>query len=280
MTIPARTNAECEQPAGPVAGGDEAYRQEILRRRKEIIQALEGERGSRVITLIHRREPWSAPGEKDHITIDDSEYVLSQVRRTPPDMPIDLIVHTPGGLALAAEMIAMALHSHNGRVTVMVPFYAMSGGTLVALAADEIRMERYSVLGPVDPQISGYPAASLVRLAASRGMHNLSENMAILAELSAMAVQGMRSFVEWLLEARLPEKARENLAEFLTGGYMNHGSPITLPFIRELGLPAKEGLPDLVYDLFATCRFGICRRPSLPCCDVHPSPEAHQRIIA
>lgn len=168
----------------------------------------------------------------------------------------------------------MVLHTHAGRVTVMVPFYAMSGGTLVALAADEIKMEKYSVSGSVDPQISGYPAASLVRLAASRGMHNLSENMAIMAELSAMAVQGMKSFVEWLLEGRLPEKARGNLADFLTGGYMNHASPITIPFVRELGLPVKEGLPDLVYDLFATCRFGVCRRPSLPCCDVHGFPES------
>ena len=53
-------------------------------------------------------------------------------------MPIDIILHTPGGLVLAAEQIAHAILKHPGEVTVFVPHYAMSGGTFIALAADEI----------------------------------------------------------------------------------------------------------------------------------------------
>jgi ClpP class serine protease len=39
----------------------------------------------------------------------------------------------------------------------------MSGGTLIALAADEIVMTPYSVLGPIDPQLRDLPAASLIK---------------------------------------------------------------------------------------------------------------------
>ncbi len=83
--------------------------------------------------------------------LKDSEQVLRAIRMTPPEMPIDLIVHTPGGLALAATQIANALVRHKGSVRVIVPHYAMSGGTLLALSADEIIMDPNAVLGPVDP---------------------------------------------------------------------------------------------------------------------------------
>lgn len=62
--------------------------------------------------------------------------MLRAIELTDPSVPIDLIIHTPGGLVLAAEQIARALSRHPSQVTVMVPHYAMSGGTLIALAAD------------------------------------------------------------------------------------------------------------------------------------------------
>ncbi len=55
-------------------------------------------------------------------------------------MPLDLVLQTPGGLVLASLQIAQAIRDHRGKVTVFVPHYAMSGGTLIALAADEIAM--------------------------------------------------------------------------------------------------------------------------------------------
>jgi ClpP class serine protease len=85
------------------------------------------------------------------ISIEDSEAILRVIRLTPPDQPTDLLLRTPGGLLLAAEQISKALTEHKGKVTVFVPHYAMSGGTLMALAVDGIVMESNAVLGPVDP---------------------------------------------------------------------------------------------------------------------------------
>jgi ClpP class serine protease len=134
--------------------------------RLRVLRRLERQRRSRVITLIHRQESRSILGIPitRYIDIDDSEQVLRAIRMTPREMPIDLILHTPGGLVLATQQIAAALRSHPAKVTVIVPHHAMSGGTLLALVADEILMDPNAVMGPVDPQVGGYPAAALLKV--------------------------------------------------------------------------------------------------------------------
>lgn len=239
----------------------ESLRQQIMAQRKEILVALERERGTKAITLIHRREPWDE--ESQYITIEDSEFVLTQITRTPPDRPIDLILHTPGGIALASEMIAMAIKHHPAPVTVMVPFYAMSGGTLIALAADEIRMAPYSVLGPVDAQVFGVPAAALLRVLAGKPPESVGDDLMVKAEVARLAVQNVQGFVSQLLQDRLPAAMVAATAEFLTGGYISHDTPITLDVVATLGLNVREGIPPHVYDLFSTCAFGVCKRPCL-----------------
>ncbi|HCD71370.1 MAG TPA: hypothetical protein DEQ04_02240, partial [Thermovirga lienii] len=119
----------------------------LERMRVAALRALEKKRGSRVITLIHRQETVGFLGmfARNFINIEDSEEILRAIRMTSEDTPIDLIVHTPGGLLLAAEQIAAALNKHPAKVTVFVPHYAMSGGTLIALAADEIVMDKHAV---------------------------------------------------------------------------------------------------------------------------------------
>jgi ClpP class serine protease len=91
--------------------------------RERAIRRLEEKRGSRVITLIHRQESISLLGLpiSRYIDVDDSEAILRAVRLTPDELPMDLVVHTPGGLVLAAEQIAEALVRRKGRVTVFVP---------------------------------------------------------------------------------------------------------------------------------------------------------------
>jgi ClpP class serine protease len=242
---------------GPTA----RLRGEVVARRAAIIEALEAERGSKVITLIHRREPWAGKEEDGFLSVEDSEAVVAAIRGTPSQKPIDLIAHTPGGVALAAELIAMALKHHPGPTTVIVPFYAMSGGSLIALAADEILLERESILGPVDPQIGGYPAGTLLRLLRRKPIETISDHTVLLAEAARQSVDQMKEFVKWLLEDKMPKKDREALAVFLTGGYISHDTPIVLEVLRGYGLPVKEGVPEGVYALFRTFVFGACERP-------------------
>lgn len=96
--------------------------------RQSVIHQLERKRRSRLITLIHRQENVSLLGVPiaRYITMEDSEAVLTAIRSTPPNVPIDLVLHTPGGLVLAAEQIARALYNHPAKTTVIIPHYAMS----------------------------------------------------------------------------------------------------------------------------------------------------------
>jgi ClpP class serine protease len=103
-------------------------------------------------------------------------------------MAIDLVIHTPGGLALAAMQIARAVEAHKAKVTVFVPIYAMSGGTLIALAADEIVLGEFSVLGPIDPQIIGFPAASIVKARDSKPIERVFDLTLVLADVSEKAL--------------------------------------------------------------------------------------------
>ena len=231
----------------------------ILAWRQRIIEEIEKERGTRVITMIHKKELWSEPGHEPEIGIEDTETTLQKMRKIPPDTPVDFIIHTPGGYALAAQMMAMAIKFHPSKVTVMVPFYAMSGGSLMSLAAGEIRMEKYSVLGPVDPQIPTpdgmYPAGSIATLVKTKPIQNITDRMVIMSEIANLEIENAKAFVIWLLQGKMDKEQAERVADFLARGYMSHATPITLDVARALGLNVVEGIPDKVYELFKTFAF-------------------------
>lgn len=223
----------------------------IFASRLAAIRALERERNSRVITLIHRQESFSFFGMpvRRFIDLEDSEQILRAIRLTPDEMPIDLILHTPGGLVLAAEQIARALKKHRAKVTVIVPHYAMSGGTLIALAADEILLDENAVMGPIDPQIGQYPASSILRVLKDKPMPEIDDQTIILADIAEKAVrQVFDSAMEILTEDLGMEKAEE-LAKVLSEGRWTHDHPLVCAALSEMGLPVSCQVPPLVYDL-------------------------------
>lgn len=225
-------------------------------RRVQTLQAFEQQRRSRTILLIHRQESVSFLGIpiSRYITIEDSEQVLRAIRFTPPDTPIDLILHTPGGLVLATEQIARALIRHRAKVTVFVPHYAMSGGTMLALAADEIVMDANAVLGPVDPQLGNMAAASILKVVEQKPIAEVDDQTVIMADLSRKAIAQVQRFVRTLLKDTIPQQkiAPENIekiVEALTTGQVTHDYPITVEEATELGLPITVGLPPAIYNL-------------------------------
>ncbi|HEY9206519.1 MAG TPA: hypothetical protein VIO58_11430 [Candidatus Methanoperedens sp.] len=240
----------------------------LAAKRFSTIQSMERKRASRVITMIHRQETMSLLGIPiaRYIDIEDSEAVLRAIRMTPPEMPIDLVLHTPGGLVLAAEQIACALKRHKGKVTVFIPHYAMSGGMLVALAADEIVMDPNAVLGPVDPQLGGqmgyYPAASILK-ALEQPNPNRDDQTLILGDVARKAIDQVYTTVyDLLLEHHTPEKAGE-LAKMLSEGRWTHDYPIDFEKALEMGLPVSGLVFKEIYELMELYPQAGMRRPSV-----------------
>jgi ClpP class serine protease len=225
-------------------------------RRVQTLRAFEQQRRSRLILLIHRQESISLLGIpiSRYISIEDSEQVLRAIRLTPPDQPIDLILHTPGGLVLATEQIARALIRHQAKVTVFVPHYAMSGGTMLALAADEIVMDANAVLGPVDPQLGNMAAASVLKVVEQKPIDKIDDQTLLMADLSRKAIAQVQRFVRTLLKDDVPKQKIdpeniEKIIEFLTTGQVTHDYPITVEEATALGLPITVGLPPAIYNL-------------------------------
>jgi ClpP class serine protease len=226
---------------------------------------LESGRKSRVIGLIHRQETMSFLGFPiaRYIDIDDSEQLLRAIQLTDSRMPIDLILHTPGGLVLASEQIAHALRKHQAKVTVFVPHYAMSGGTLIALAADEIVMSENAVLGPVDPQLGQHPAASILKAVDQKPISDVDDQTLILADMSEKALRQVERTVRTLLTAHLPEDRAALLARTLAGGTWTHDYPIMVEEARNLGLRVSTDIPRQVLDLMQLYPQTAQRRPSV-----------------
>lgn len=240
----------------------------LAMRRAQAIRALERARGTRVITMLHRQETMSLLGIPiaRFIDIEDSEQVLRAIRLTPPEMPIDMVLHTPGGLVLAAEQIAFALKRHRGDVTVFVPHYAMSGGSLIALAADKIVMDPNAVLGPVDPQLgtqqAAFPAASILA-ALEQPNPNRDDQTLILGDVAKKALaQVHQTVVQLLLEHHSKEQA-ERIATALSSGRWTHDYPIDCDQARQLGLDVSDEMPLAIYELMELYPQAVQRRPGV-----------------
>ena len=241
-------------------------RQRILENaRRRLIARIEQARGSRVILLVHRQETMSFLGFPvfRYIDVHDSEEVIRAIHMTDPDVPIDIVLHTPGGLVLAALQIARAIKRHPAKVTAFVPHYAMSGGTLIALAADEIVMCEHAVLGPVDPQLGEYSAASLLKLVREKPIDRIDDRTLILADTAEKAIHQVQSAVKEILAGRYPEDKSEELAKVLTEGRWTHDYPLTYEEAKKLGLHVSADMPKEVLQLM----------------QLYPQPVRHARTV-
>jgi ClpP class serine protease len=186
-----------------------------------------------------------------YIDVNDSENVLRAIQMTDDDVPLDIVLHTPGGLVLAALQIARAIRDHKSKVTVLVPHYAMSGGTLISLAADEIIMCRHSVLGPIDPQLGDSPAASLLKVLEQKPMAEIDDQTLIRADVGRKAIAQVKQAAGELLRRTLPADRADALAEKLATGTWTHDYPIWATTAKELGLPVSTEMPNEVLQLMS-----------------------------
>jgi ClpP class serine protease len=233
--------------------------------RQRLIARIERQRKSRVILLVHRQETMSFLGFPmfRYIDINDSEEVLRAIHLTDPSVPLDIVLHTPGGLVLAALQIARAIHKHKGKVTAFVPHYAMSGGTLIALAASEIIMSEHAVLGPVDPQLGERPAASVLKVLRKKPFANIDDETLIQADQAEKALSQVHQSVGELLSTKAPAEKAEELAKLLSEGTWTHDYPLTYDIAKSFGLPVSSNIPSEVLDLMALYPQPVRRQPAV-----------------
>jgi ClpP class serine protease len=224
----------------------------------QLIRTIQQRRNSRVISIIHRRHM-----ESSQLDLDDLEDVLTAIQETKPDCPLDIVLHTPGGSGLAGSQIARAIKAHPARKTAFVPYYAMSAGTLIALAVDEIVMSPHAALGPIDPQYGPFPAASIVRVADQKKVDDMGDDTLILADMSKKALVQAKEQACELMQGTYSHDGSCSITDELVSGRWTHDYPITVSAARELGLRVSTDMIPEVMELVHCFRYAGGRVPNV-----------------
>ncbi|MCE9523258.1 MAG: hypothetical protein K8S25_12605, partial [Alphaproteobacteria bacterium] len=227
-------------------------------RAKTLIRRIEQERGSRVICIIHGENM-----ENEAFNFDDLEDVLSAIVASDTSKPLDIVLHTQGGNSFTGRQIARAIKSHKARKTVFVPYYAMSAGSRISLAADQIVMGAQATLGPIDTQLYGWPAPSILQLLNVKPIESISDEFLILAEEARKIMAEGRASACDLLQDTYSHDGSCAIADEMISGKWTHGFPITANVAQELGLNVSTNLPDVFYDLVRCFRNGDGNDPSV-----------------
>lgn len=218
----------------------------VSTQRRMLIARIERQRGTRVITMIHRQQGgFLGALMARYINLDDSEQIMEKVRQA-GNKPIDLVIHTPGGLVIAASQIARVLRAHKAGVTAIVPQYAMSGGTFLCLASDQILMDQNAMLGPVDPQLNGLPASAYMRVLKEKEKEksSIADNTIMMADMAEKATVQLQQMAFELLRPTLGDERATEVSAALTEGRWTHDYPLYVEQLQELGLPVSSAIPD------------------------------------
>lgn len=152
-------------------------------------------------------------------------------------------------------------------------FYLLSGGTLIALAADEIVMCEHAVLGPVDPQLCQYPAASILAAVRQKPVAEVDD----LADEAQKAITQMQEQVRELLAEKFSAEEADELARLLTTGTWTHDYPITCERARQLGLPVRCEMPEDMLHLMQLYPQPVRRQPTVEYVPIPRGREGHGR---
>lgn len=201
-----------------------------------------------VIELIH---DWSddmlgPAGLPYHITDEQAFEIVRQIKAA-RHLPIAMILHTLGGYSQPTYLIAKALFQHTGGpVTVYVPYMAMSGGTAIALAAQEIVMGDNASLGPIDTQYWGWPIGAFNELEKKKNADQIEDFFIMLAYVARTFEAGASDRAKKYINAN----HGPNVAKALIDSGRYHGDGISKDEALKIGLRiAKDDCPNEVYDL-------------------------------
>jgi ClpP class serine protease len=124
-------------------------------------------------------------------------------------------------------------------------------------------MDAHAVLGPVDPQLGQYPAASIIGVAERKPIERVDDETLIFADIAKKALRQVHAAVVELAGRRLAADRAAALADQLATGQWTHDYPITVAEARVLGLTVSTDMPRGVYELMELYPQAGRRRPSV-----------------
>ncbi|MBN2181478.1 MAG: hypothetical protein JW715_06160 [Sedimentisphaerales bacterium] len=218
--------------------------------------------------FLHAEKVKACQGQVD-IDLSDIQG-FQEVTRDLPDGPLDVLLHSPGGSAEAAESIVKLLRQKFNPVRFIIPVVAKSAATMLALSGDEILMPSSAELGPIDPQFRlADGAGSFVLTPAQvlidqfrQAQQEISKNQALapawapilqrygvgLYQMSLNAIDLSKTLVkQWMMAymfngnaeaAKLSDAAVDFLANH--NAFKSHGRRVDLTELQNLSIVAHD----------------------------------------
>jgi ClpP class serine protease len=156
--------------------------------------------------------------------------------------PFDLVLHTPGGEIFAALFISRLLKEYPGQVRAIIPMYAMSGGTLLALSTDEIHMSSTACMGPVDPQLGSLfkfgSASAWDHIVKYKGKKADDQSISF-AMMGKQYTKTIQLHLDNVMHLNMDSKLKKRFIEFITTGGIEHAFALTPRELQKMGLPIK-----------------------------------------
>ncbi len=200
---------------------------------------------------------------QQQIAFDEALQAVAAIRQANARAKIVVVLHTLGGYARPAHMIAQALRQHlektkghhnpkrEPRVIAHIPYIAMSGGTMIALAADKVCMNKTASLGPIDTIYGGFPTDAYNALIEQKGVLATQDVLVMLAhearKYDQYAVKVAREIVNPV--HRKPGKPEHYLADYLSSGELSHSQAISVKEARELGMNVASKVDETINGL-------------------------------
>lgn len=248
--------------------------------RKRLYEQLQMLRKHPVITYITT----GRPNVLGQIAQDAIRQIIKQLSYLPEKpVEIDLLINSYGGDGLTSWRLITMLREYlgaSGKITCLVPFYAFSAATLIAVGCDQIFMHPLTSLGPVDPQITvnkkdgqqqfAYEDVSAYTsfVEEEAGITEQKEKVNLVSKLvnqiepsvigaSKRASMQSITMAEKLLKLHMTGSEAQNakaIAQKLSKNYFSHGHALSKTEAKELGLKIADGDPrieELIWAIYA-----------------------------
>jgi hypothetical protein len=217
-------------------------------------------KGYCVLDVIHDlSDEWQAKdGARQFISYEEAFFLCEKIRRNKKS-PLLLVLHTLGGYSFPSEMIANAIKKHPGRKFACVPYVAMSGGTVIALATDLIHMGKDAFLGPIDTQYAGFPAEAFDKLKEDKSKERIGDSVLLTSYLVDQHKKTAKSRAMAILnEKHQPKDDKEHVVNELMSAGRHHAEPISASEAKKIKINVDTAIPPEVNTL-VDARLGMLR---------------------
>jgi len=234
---------------------------------------------------------WLQKPNVDGLIISDVDKngFMSVIHNLDRSRGLDLLIHTPGGDTAATESIVDYIRRMFDDVRVIVPQIAMSGGTMIACAANSIVMGKQSNLGPIDPQFQGIPAHGVIeefeeaKKAIKKDQKEIPVWQPVIAKYPPTFIGECRKALNWSKEMTKDwlvtgmfkdEEDKENKAKEIVDFLCDHQSTFThnrhlsISKCKEIGLKitdleSDQDLQELVLSVHHACMHTLAQTSSI-----------------